>query len=158
MASPPNTQLINGLAWDHSSIEIKLDTTRYVQIESIDWDDSLEPGKLGGAAAAVLSRSRGKYDANASIKMSLDDHRELIKKLGNGYLTKVFPIFCTWSEADRPIRTALLKGCRMIKTEDSSSTGGDVTMVTVSLHVLRIIRDGIDPLGKPGNIGTGVPV
>lgn len=157
MPSPPNTQLINGNAYDHSSIAINVDGARYLQVESIEWNDSLEPGKLSGASAFTLARTRGKYDADGNIKMSLADSDALIKAFGHGYMTKVFTITCTYSEPNQPVSKVDLIGCRFVKTADSSS-GGDPTMRTHDLHILRIVRNGIDPVGKPGNLGTGAPV
>lgn len=157
MPNTPNTQSINGIVHDHSSIVIRMDTTRYVQVESISFSDELTPGELKGAAAMVLGTSRGAYKANGSIKMSQADSDFLIEKLGDGFMLVKFPIFITWSDPGTKVSTRLLQGCRLIKN-DESSEGEDPSMVSHDLWITKIIRNGKDPLGKPGNIGTGTPL
>ena len=76
MATNP---LINGVVYDHSSVEINIKGTRYLRVSGSPYSDSLEPGKLRGAAAKVLARTRGEYSAEGSFKISkkegLPDHR-----------------------------------------------------------------------------------
>jgi hypothetical protein len=157
MPNSPNTQSINGIVHDHSSIVIRLDTTRYVQIESISFKDELTPGELNGASAMVLGTSRGKYKANGSLKMSQADSDYLIERLGPGFMLVKFPIFVTWSDPGTKPSTRLLQGVRIL-SNDETSEGDNPAMVSHDLWITKIIRNGIDPLGKPGNIGTGTPL
>ena len=147
--------LINGVVFDHSSAEINIKGVRYMQITEVAYSDSLEPGKLLGAAAKVLARTRGKYDAEGSFSMSKQDGMQLIRDLGAGYMTKSFPIVVNFAEAGRDMVTDTLQGCRITKAEDSSS-GTDATMLKFTIHIMNILRGGVDATGAVGNLGTGV--
>ncbi len=151
MANP----VINGVVFDHSSAEINIKGVRYMQISEIAYSDSLEPGKLLGAAAKVLARTRGKYDAEGSFSMSKQEGVQFIRDLGPGYMTKSFPIIVNYSEVGMDMVTDTLVGCRITKVEDSSS-GTDATMLKFSVHIMNILRDGVDATGAVGNLGTGV--
>lgn len=152
MASNP---VINGVVYDHSSIDINIDGVRKLQISEISYSQTLEPGKLRGAAAKVLARTRGEYDAEGSFKISKAEGAEIVAALGNGFMTKSFTITCSYSEFGQGILTDVLEGCRITKIEDSSS-GTDATMQTYSLHIMNLKLNGWDATGEPGNLGTGV--
>lgn len=152
MATNP---LINGVVYDHSSVEINIKGTRYLQVSEISYSDSLEPGKLRGAAAKVLARTRGEYSAEGSFKISKKEGLQIIADLGAGYMTKSFPIVCNYSEAGQDMDTDRLEGCRITKVEDSSS-GTDATMQTFTIDIMNLKRNGIDATGEAGNLGTGV--
>lgn len=154
---PSPKPVINGLVYDHSSIEININGARYLVVSEISYSQTLEPGKQRGAAAKVLGRTRGEYDAEGSVKMSKDDGLQLIKALGAGFMTKSFPIVCSYAEAGQEPITDTLEGCRITKTEDSSS-GTDALETTFSLHIMNLRLNGIDATGEKGNLGTGVKI
>ena len=151
MANP----VINGVVYDHSSVEITIKGTRYLQVSEVTYKNTLEPGKLRGAAAKVLGRTRGEYDAEGSFKVSKAEGARIIADLGHGYMAKEFGIVCNYSEAGQDMITDTLQQCRITGTEDSSS-GTDATMTTFNLHVYNLLLNGWDATGEPGNLGTGV--
>lgn len=152
---PSPKPVINGLVYDHSSIEININGARYLVVSEITYKHSLKPGKQRGAAAKVLGRTRGEYDAEGSIKMSKDDGVQLMKALGAGYMTKPFPIVCNYSEAGQDIITDTLEACRITDVENSSS-GTDATETTFTLDIMNLLLNGLDATGEKGNLGTGV--
>lgn len=152
---PSPKPVINGVVFDHSSIEINVNGARYVVVSEISYSNSLEPGKQRGAAAKVLGRTRGEYDAEGSIKMSKDDGATLMKALGNGYMTKSFPVVCNYSEVGQDIQTDTLQGCRITKVENTSS-GTDALETTFSLHIMNLLLNGLDATGELGNLGQGI--
>jgi len=147
--------LINGIVYDHSSIEINIKGVRYLQCSEINYKHSLEPGKLRGAAAKVLATTRGEYSAEGDFSLSKQDGQQLISDLGNGYMAKSFPIVLNYSEADMDMITDRLQGCR-ITAVDAASSGTDATMLKFTIHVMNLLLNGIDATGEPGNLGTGV--
>lgn len=147
--------LINGVVYDHSSIEVRLKGVRYLQLSEIEYSDTLEPGKLKGAAAKVLATTRGEYSAEGSFSLSKQDADQLIKDIGPGFKVKSFPVIVNYSEAGMPMITDTLVGCRITKTEASSS-GTDATMIKFSLHIMNILWNGVDSTGAPGDLGMGI--
>ena len=147
--------LINGIVYDHSSIEANIKGVRYLQLSEIEYSDTLEPGKLRGAAAKVLATTRGEYSAEGSFSLSKQDGNQLIADLGQGFKAKSFPIVVNYAEAGLDMITDRLQGCRITKVEATSS-GTDATMLKFSIHIMNILWNGFDSTGEPGNLGTGV--
>lgn len=147
--------LINGVVYDHSSIEINIKGVRFLQCTEIEYSDTLEPGKLRGAAAKVLATTRGEYSAEGSFSLSKQDGQQLISDLGQGFKAKSFPVTLNYAEAGMDFITDTLRGCRITKVEASSS-GTDATMLKFSIHIMNILWNGVDSTGEPGNLGTGV--
>lgn len=147
--------LINGIVYDHSSIEANIKGVRYLQLSEIEYSDTLEPGKLRGAAAKVLATTRGEYSAEGSLSLSKQDGNQLIADLGQGFKAKSFPIVVNYAEAGLDMITDRLQGCRITKVEATSS-GTDATMLKFSIHIMNILWNGFDSTGEPGNLGTGV--
>lgn len=149
--------LINGLVYDHSSIEININGARYLQVSEISYEHELAPGELRGAAAKVLARSRGEYKGSGSFKMSKAESAQLVAALGHGYMTKSFTITLNYADDGMPYITDTLEGARLTKSAHSSS-GSDPTQDTWDLHVMNILLNGWDATGEPGNLGTGIPL
>lgn len=147
--------LINGIVYDHSSIEANIKGVRYLQLTEINYKHSLEPGELRGAAAKVLATTRGKYSAEGDFSLSKQDGQQLIADLGNGYMAKYFPIVLNYSEAGLDMITDRLQGCRITNVETGSS-GTDATMLKFSIFIQNLLLNGVDATGEPGNLGTGV--
>lgn len=147
--------LINGIVYDHSSIEANIKGVRYLQLSEIEYSDTLEPGKLRGAAAKVLATTRGEYSAEGSFSLSKQDGNQLIADLGQGFKAKSFPIVVNYAEAGLDMITDRLQGCRITKVEATSS-GTDATMLKFSIHIMNILWNGFDSTGEPGNLGAGV--
>lgn len=147
--------LINGIVYDHSSIEINIKGVRYLQCSEINYKHSLEPGKLRGAAAKVLATTRGEYSSEGDFSLSKQDGTQLISDLGNGYMTKMFPIVLNYSEAGLDMITDRLQGCR-ITGVDGASSGTDANVLKFTIHIMNLLLNGIDATGEPGNLGNGI--
>ena len=144
--APLTFPLINGNTFDFSSIELDAEGRKYNGFKSIEYDHSLEPGEARGNRAQVVGTTRGQYSAAASAEMYKSDYAQLIAQLGNGYMTKRFPITVSYAEAGQPIITDRLFQVRIKKAANSHSEGGDPLTVKLDLHVMRISENGLDPV------------
>lgn len=141
--------VINGHRYSWSSIEIDLGDLGGIQtgVSAISYQQSLEPSKLRGAGSPQPSgRTRGEYDAEGSVSLYKEDADNLIALLGNGFMEKVFDITVSYADTGNPVRTDKLFGCRIQTDEQDFSPGGDALEVTFSLNVMKLQRNGFDPL------------
>lgn len=142
-STPNASQVIQGLQWDWSSIEITADNRPFGGVKSLDWDHGLEPGEGRGTRAQVALRSRGKYSASGSMEMYAYEYQQLITQLGaggaRGYMEYAFDIAVSYVEKNLPMVSFFLPGVRIKKEARSHSEDGGILMVKADLHVMRVI-------------------
>lgn len=140
---PNVSQVINGIQWDWSSVEVTVDNRPFGGVKSLDWDHGLEPGEGRGTRAQVALRSRGKYSASGSMEMYAFEYGQLIAQLGlggvRGYMEYAFDIKVGYSELNLPQTSFLIPGARIKKESRSHSEDGGLLTVKVDLHLLRVI-------------------
>lgn len=151
--APTAQQLINGVAFDYSSIEARIDGTPYAGFKSISYDHGLEPGEGRGTRAQVALRSRGKYTAGGSIEVYKYDYQKLITALGavgaRGFMEYAFNILVSYREFGFPIITDKLMYCRLKKASESPSEDGGVLTVKCDLSLMYVV---------PGSLGANTPL
>lgn len=115
---------------------------------AIDWDDSLEPGKVRGTGPHIIGRTVGEYDANGSMTMyyskSVEFQRALAEinpKIG----LVVFDLLVQWSPiaGEGETYTVKLVGCRLAGRQVSSAPGTDATQKVMPLSVVRVEENGL---------------
>lgn len=147
--------LINGVRYDHSSLDIKVAGISTFGVKSIDYSDNLEPGEGYGTGAQRAFRTRGIYKAQASIEFwQYEFDVNVVPRLqqrapGIGLLEIVFQIDIHF-RTEAQITTAVtdrLVGCRIKNNAKSSASGGSEAMSTkCDLDLMYIIRNGVNPL------------
>lgn len=146
--------LIQGVRYDHSSLDIKLAGTSQFSlgIKSLDYSDNLEPGKVFGTAAQKLAETRGQYDAEASLELYRAEYDAFAL-----YLTQQNPGIglyeIRWNidvnylpEGGLALVTDNIVSVRIKKPQRSSAAGSDPTAVKVDLSPMYIIGNGINPI------------
>jgi hypothetical protein len=138
---PKASQIINGLQFDWSSVEIQVDNVPHGGVKSITWDHGLTPGEGRGTRSQVTLRSRGKYAANASIEMYAFEYQAMIALMGKGglrgYMEYDFRIDVHYVETLSMIGFAI-NGCRIMKEAHNVSEDGGLLVVKADLHVMSI--------------------
>lgn len=149
MTVPSVAQLINGIRYDFSSIELNIFGKTFTEVQEISYSESLEPGILRGTSAKKLGRTRGEYDAEGSITFYLgafDQFTTLLsaKAAGRGWMTQSFLITVIYQElvGGGPIVTDVLRGARVTNVDKSHSSGGDALQVTCDLDIIEVISNG----------------
>lgn len=154
--------LINGKRFDHSSVEIAFDGIPIVNVQDINWSESLEPGIERGTSALKLGRTRGMYDADGSVTMSKGAARDfkrrlLLKKPTSGYGEIEFGVSLTYFEElpdEEPILVELLD-VRITKADDATATGGENLQTTFALNIMQIKEDGMTMVAPRGGASFG---
>lgn len=145
--TPNSSQVINGIQWDWSSVEIVADNFPSGGVKSLDFDHSLEPGEGRGTRAQIALRSRGKYTANAAMEMYAYEYHQLIGRLGanglRGYMEYSFDINVAYAEKNLPVVSWLAAGVRIKKESHAHAEGGELLTVKLDLHVMRLIPTSI---------------
>jgi hypothetical protein len=146
MAIPISYPLINGHRYSYSSIEFGQNGVTIRGISSIDYGDELTPGKIRGTGPNPIGRTRGEYDGDAEIEMYRLEWENFRQSLGNngvGFMETAFQIGCTYGEANQPVVTDTMEGCRVAKVRTGGQEGTDATKVKLTINLMRILHNGV---------------
>lgn len=147
----PAFPLINGNRYDFSSVEVLVEGVPYRGIKAIDYEESLDGQKQWGTSARPLGRTRGKYDAKASLEIFVEDAVVLRQVLagasGGGWGEAIFTVVIAYAElAVSPPNVVKLFGCRVMKPAASHAQGNEGLTERWELDVMDITRNGISLL------------
>jgi hypothetical protein len=140
---------INGVRWDYSCVEIRIGAKPFRGVKSVNYADGMEPGDVYGTGAQRIGRTRGQYKPEGSIELYEQEWRDLLASLpaAIGYLEAVFPIIVTYQQTMvSPLNVDLLVGCKIKKVSSDRQEGTDAVTVKLDLDIMRIERDGKQPL------------
>lgn len=144
--------IVNGRKYDYSSIEVSIlrdgaAAEVFLEINSIEYDDTIEEALMYGTNPAPIGRTRGVYNpGEATLTMSKQSQAVLFDALGDGYYEAQIKIMVKYSDAGLPIVTDTLEQCRLIGGAVSHSQGPDPLMVPVKLKPMIVKRNGKTPL------------
>jgi len=155
-------RVINGNIYSYSSITIAINGISRTAVTEISYSDSLEPGELHGTSSYMVGRTRGPYKAEASFTMAKLDFetvkRDLIALGLGGYGEAPFVITVVYREPGSALITDTIEGCRIMKEENSHSSGsGDALVTKVDLSVYRISWNGAYKVAGSGSGLGGAP-
>ena len=143
--------LINGIRYDVSSFQVKFNGQPLPStgVKSLTYSDGLEPGEIYGNSPQKIGRTRGKYTAEASFELWLDESvyfEENVFGVGTnvGIGEVAFNLAVQISEAGRPAISDEIIGCRIKKRdmEMPGSGGSDGASVKYELDVMYVTRNG----------------
>lgn len=140
--------LINGHRYSWASMDFDFDGLEIEFIQEFTYNHSLEPGDVRGAGAQKQGRTRGDYNAEGSITMHQEGWDIFRNHLGNGFMEKSWTAIVNYADDGQPVTTDEVVGCRITNVEKGGSQGTDGNTVTLSLNILYIIEDGVEPLHK----------
>lgn len=150
--------LVGGIRHEWSSVVIKLQGDLYIGIKSFSYNDTLGPTKIRGTHPVPIGRTRGEYDAEATIELYTAEARQFRKKLGPGYKEIAFDVVCSYDEDGFDTITDTIVGCRIKKDQGGGQSGADALSVSWDLDVMNILWDGVSSLKKTLEQATqGVP-
>lgn len=141
--------LINGNRYDFSSVQANFGALSFDGIQSIQYEDSLEPGIQRANSSKKQGRTRGEHNVEGSITLIKQDVPPLLLLLAGlgqgGYGEAVWDITVTYSAAlvDPTPTVDVLIGCRITNISDDHSVGSDVLVQELSLDIMDLTRNGL---------------
>lgn len=138
---------VNGDQYDFSCVSVDAlgDLDGVKEIKYGNKKEGTKVWALGSKEA--MGSTGGQLDCEGSLVMYLKHYRELLKRLGDGYLDKRFNITVNYAERNQPLITDKLYGVRLQTPERGASAGGsDALEVTIGFQVMRIVEDGKKPI------------
>ena len=132
---------INGLTFDYSSIELVINGATFTGVTEISYSQTLEPGILRGTSSGKLARTRGEYNAEGSLTMSLEEYQLMRLGLGVAFMETSFLINVAYTALGATIQVDQLLGCRVTGSEASHTQGSDALVKTVPLDIMEILED-----------------
>ncbi len=152
--------LINGNYYSFASIEAIVAGIKTPDFTAINYSNELTPGDVWGTRPQKLGTTRGKQNAEGSVEMYLQSWELLRTALravgfagGVGYGEVRFPFIVSFAEAQMPVITHTLLGCRVVKEEFAHADGTDATKVTLTLNIMRLIQGVDGMIAAPFGIG-----
>lgn len=153
--------LVNGDRFDASSIELQLNTKKYIGVKQVKYKQSLEPGEVRGFSPQVLGFTRGLYKVEGSIQIYREEFQDLsvdLQTIAVGLLEANFLATITYSELS-PLNGALptgvvgststdtIVGMRFTATDHTVDAGSSDPLVVELPFVARYcLISGIAPL------------
>jgi hypothetical protein len=158
--SQPPYYAINGVRFQHASLEINFGIPGFglptLGLQSIDYDDDLEPGELRGTSPQVLATTTGKYSSNAKLKLPKAEAGFLVQQLNAVAAQFADPVLGTagygqvswiatlnYYDIGQQMQTDVLRGARIKKMADASKVGNEPLMVDIDLFLLTLSRNGV---------------
>ena len=157
---PLQNPLIQGNFYSFASIEAGLPGIKIVDFTAINYSTGLDVADVYGTRSQKLGTTRGKQTADGTLEMYLRAWELFRASLnavgflaGQGYGEVRFPVVVQFAEAQMPVVTHTLLGCRIVKADYNNADGTDPTKVSLTLNVMRVI-EGVDGMiAAPIGIG-----
>lgn len=152
-------QRINGFVYGYSDIDIDINGVKFDEVESIDYDYTIERGELRGTSPVPQGYTVGSATYKGSMTLSKDQANLFRKILGTaGFATRSFQITITYGptkESDSGSKTCtdVLYGCLLVGGSNSHSRSGNALMEKMDFVIQDMSLDGIKPYGY-GGAGT----
>jgi hypothetical protein len=140
--------LINGSYHDFSSIGAAVDDSSPIEdLSEISYSHKVERTKFRGKRRQPHGHTKGEYEAEGSITMSLRAAQKLRRRLGQGYMDVPFNIPVTFADDDtQGVITDKLIGCKIKNEENAHSRGTEGLMVKFDLDISYLILDEQEPI------------
>lgn len=144
--------MVQGVRFDHSSLDIKLSGISFIGVKSVDWKDELKPGEAYGTAAQRLGTTRGQYKASGNLELwkaeAFNFEQLLIQQSpGVGLLEIRFPIDINYvMEGGIGPFTANLVACRITDRSDQSGQGNEPHSKKYVLDITYVLENAVLPI------------
>jgi hypothetical protein len=153
-STPLSYPQINGVYYDFSSIELRIDGQIFIGFKSITYTRTRSRVMVRGNSPDPLGKTRGINEYSAECEMYLPEFNELenlILGAGNtdGYGEVFFDIFVTYTENGFDTIQDQLIACTFDSTDASHAQSADPLLRKFALNPLKIIFNGSDDLAVP---------
>jgi hypothetical protein len=147
----PTAPLINGYRYSWASIELSVQSLTnkpqvFVDIQSLDWSETLEIAFMRGTSRAPIGWTSGQYTPeDLSLKLGKSSFSQMITQMGPGWLGLNILLAVTYADIGEPL-TVDGFNCRIAGRADSNQQGPDPLTTTVKLKPIQITTNGIPSL------------
>jgi hypothetical protein len=142
---PPLTYpLINGIRYSWASIEMQANGLIIPGVRSINYSDTLTPGKPRGTSSVWLGHTLGQYEADADMEVFREEHEVYKLSLGGiGFMERPHIIVVNYFEPTRGVLADVLN-VRIMGNQIANSDSSDATVIKHTLSVLSpILWNGV---------------
>jgi hypothetical protein len=153
--------LINGVRYDASSVELKINAQRYIGVASLDYEQGLDPGIVRGLNPQALGFTRGMYEVSGTIAL----YREEFNDLTTNFLTVAqglleANVLCTVTYSELPpaaiptgavsgTTTDTIVGMRFTRSRHSVRAGSSDPLVVELPFIARyLLVNGVPALNQ----------
>lgn len=144
---PPRYPDVNGIRTSYCSIQLNLEGLPLIGVDSVNYRNTHEVGKIRGTSAKPIGRTRGNLDFEGDIEFYQAEWASLILPKLTFFGVREFSatswtVTIAYSEVNAPrdqIVTDTLEGVRFLAPEQSNAQGTDATKVKVTMNIMDII-------------------
>ena len=132
--------LINGIAYDWAQIVLTIAGTPIAGVSTINYSDTQAMVDNYGAGSFPVARGFGKYEAKASIELSMEEVESITSAAPGRRLQNIpeFPIIVSFVAPNNTVVTHKLKNCRFKDNKRDMKTGDSGVNVSIELIVSHI--------------------
>jgi hypothetical protein len=134
--------LINGVAYDASSVIFEANGQQYISAQDISYGSSLKPGELRGTAKEVIATTAGEAAHKFTFSLSKQEASEYMASLGAGYGLVKHDIVLRFRASGSPESKVESIGVR-VTDKSGDIKGTDAVLVKFETHVMRQREDGL---------------
>jgi len=156
----PGYYTVNGVRYQFASLEMNFGIAGFgspvLGLQSVDYDQELEPGELRGTSPAVLALTTGKYSCSAKLKLPkaegtyLEQQLALAGAANPDPLTGIIPGFgqIQWTatlgyyDIGCPFQSDVWYGARIKKDSDSHKVAPDPLYMDFEIYLMALSRNG----------------
>jgi hypothetical protein len=119
----------------------------FIDINDIGYNDTLNIEFVKGASRAPIGWTAGDYEpGDGSFTVAKSQFQKgIVKAIGNGWLGSVLSIVVKYNDEGEDLIVDEIT-CRISGAEDAHSSGPGALNTKVSLKVIKIVRDNIEPI------------
>lgn len=157
----PGYYTINGVRFQFASLELNFGIPGFgapvLGLQSVDYEQELEPGELRGTSPAVLATTTGKYSCSAKLKLPKAEGTFLEQQLAAvGFqnpdpLTGIIPGYgqIQWTatlnyyDIGNPLQSDVWYGARIKKDTDSHKVSPDPLYMDFEIYLMALSRNGV---------------
>lgn len=136
--------MINGMRYSWEDITVHLPHGPLLDIESIEYSDSVEKEAIYGKGSMPRGYGIGNYEGEGKLTLKREEFNRLMDYVRaqktSLYRLPPFNITVSYANDDQPITTDRLKGVSFTETSTSASQGD----TSVNVELSYIILNGID--------------
>ena len=140
---------VNDYTYDYGDVRNQTTGDPLEGVTSVSYSYSSDPTKFKGQGRKATGRTGGSLNAeDAEVVMKRSYWDAWKKKLGAGFMRKVFTYTVSYADDGDNVTTDTLEDCKIMSVAHNPKQGSDPVTVTLKLSVMNVLDGGLDPMDE----------
>ena len=139
--------LINGEAYDQSSVIFKANGKQYITAQDISFGTKVSVGTIDGNRTETVAVTAGHGEHKLGFSLAKQEADEYMSDLGNGWARKRHDVEIQFQADNSPTSVTRALACR-IMDRSTDTKGTDGVMTKFELRPFRLFENGMSAMGE----------